>query len=447
MDYAVWIVAVIVGIACAGTGILGRVKTRGSIASSLYLAAMLAVMIATIASPVNPFYDESNSVLAATLIKLFVCGLLLADVLLCSVAFVFPVERTMRFGEVNVSTILLVVWFAVAAILGATAAVEFTGQHTFLLSTGMTRVLIVNATLMAIVATIITWRALPQATPEGRQGGIIYLTGLWVLYLSGTTFFTDFNTGIAFGPEVSPVRAILYAAGVGGVAALVGYAIISGRLVLSGPVPEKLVSSAKAKYKLLIRHAYLVEEPKPDFAFKMFTDVLKGRCNECENDDSFACESLDCASCGLPCPCHTCGKYKSRPQGLIVSRQSANDIRRKYYIQTTPILWLSTVQGQQNMDPAKLALLTDYITNFMETSPNGVVLVDGIEYLVTSNDFQRVQKAIDRWTECTMTSKCRLIMSIDENAFETKEVATMERDRETVRPNAKESWRIIPERI
>jgi hypothetical protein len=220
-----------------------------------------------------------------------------------------------------------------------------------------------------------------------------------------------------------------------------------GSAAASLPVPEKFISSSKAKYKLLLRHAYLVEEPKPDFAFKMFTDTLRGRCNECENDDSFSCESIDCSACGLPCPCRDCTKYKSRPQGLIVTRAFPNDVRNKYLIQTTPILWLSTVQGTQNMDPAKLALLTDYITNFMESSQNGVVLVDGIEYLVTSNDFQKVQKAIDRWTEVAMTSKCRLILSVDAKAFDVKELATMERDRETVRPDAKENWRVFPERI
>jgi len=220
-----------------------------------------------------------------------------------------------------------------------------------------------------------------------------------------------------------------------------------GSAAASLSVPEKFISSRKAKYKLLLRHAYLVEEPKPDFAFKMFTDILKGRCNECENDDSFPCESIDCSACGLPCPCHNCTKYESRPQGLIVTRQLAKDIREKYYLQTTPVLWLSTVQGAQNMDPAKLALLTDYVTNFMESSQNGVVLVEGIEYLMTSNDFQRVQRAIDRWTEEAMTSKCRLILSVDPNAFDVKQVATMERDRETVRPDAKESWQVFPERI
>ena len=212
-------------------------------------------------------------------------------------------------------------------------------------------------------------------------------------------------------------------------------------------VPEKMSSSSKSGYKLLHRHVYLVEEPKPAFAFKIFTDILKNRCFDCENDNSFTCESLDCSACKLPCPCRECSKHLSRPQGLIVSRQFPREIRATHFLQTTPILWLSTVAGKDNMDPAKLNMLTDYIVTFLERSQNGVVLVDGLEYLVTSNDFQRVLKAVDRWTESAMTSNSRLIVSADPRAFEIKELALMERNREVVRPDAREAWKIIPEKI
>jgi len=212
-------------------------------------------------------------------------------------------------------------------------------------------------------------------------------------------------------------------------------------------VPEKMSSSTKSLYKLLHRHVYLVEEPKPTFAFKIFTDILKNRCFDCENDNSFTCESLDCSACKLPCPCRECSKHQSRPQGLIVSRQYPREIRASHFLQTTPILWLSTVSGKDYMDPAKLNMLTDYIVNFLERSQNGVVLVDGLEYLVTSNDFQRVLKAVDRWTESAMTSNSRLIVSADPRAFELKELALLERNREVVRPDAREAWKIIPEKI
>jgi hypothetical protein len=213
------------------------------------------------------------------------------------------------------------------------------------------------------------------------------------------------------------------------------------------PAPERLVSSAKTKYKLLHRRVYLVEEDKPDFSMRLFSDILKGRCWDCEDDESFACESLVCGTCNLPCPCKGCKKYSSRTHGLMITRQYPKDVRTRHFLQTTPIVWLSQVAGDENMDPAKLSLLTDYITNFMEKSQNGVILVDGIEYMVTSNDFNKVLKAIDRWTETAMTTSNKLIITINPKAFESKDLALLERTREVVRPEATKPWQIIPERI
>jgi hypothetical protein len=446
MEYTAWIGAIVVALICFGAGLLGRIKTKGSVAANLYLFAMAMFLVGAITAPIGPFLDPSKIEQSKLVTRIFVTVVLVGEMLLCSVTVVFPVDHPVRFKRVNLYGVMLTLWFVASLVLGSTSSSRFNGP-TLMLSTGTTQILIINSNLMIILSTLFIVRGLPAASPDGRQGGKIFLSGLWALHLSGAAFIFDFYKGIEFGPGISLLKPFVFMLGIGFLGVLNGFAIMSGRLLMNGPAPEKFISGSKAKYKLKPRHAYLVEEPKPDFAFKMFTDILKGRCSECENDDSFSCESIDCSACGLPCPCRACTKYKSRPQGLVVTRQFGNDIRKKYFLQTTPILWLSTVQGAHNMDPSKLALLTDYITNFMETSQNGVVLIDGIEYLVTSNDFQRVQRAVDRWTEAAMTSKCRLILSLDSRAFDVKELATMERDRETVRPDAKESWRVIPERI
>ena len=213
------------------------------------------------------------------------------------------------------------------------------------------------------------------------------------------------------------------------------------------PSTEVSVSGSKARYNILHRRVYLVEEPKQAFSMGLFCDILKGRCFDCDDDESFICESLSCSECNLPCPCKKCTKYKSRTQGLMVTRQLPKEVRSKYFLQTTPIIWLSSVSGTDSMDPAKLSLLTDFLVNSMEKSQNGVVLVDGIEYLVTTNDFQRVLKAVDRWTETAMTSSTRLIITLDPKAFEPRELALLERNKEIVRPGAKEAWMVIPEPI
>ena len=119
----------------------------------------------------------------------------------------------------------------------------------------------------------------------------------------------------------------------------------------------------------------------------------------------------------------------------MVARKHPIEIRRDYFIQTTPIVWLTSIPGKDNMDPAKLSLLTDVIVNFVEKSKNGIVLVEGIEYLVTANDFSRVLKAIDRWSEIVMSHESRLIISLDPKAFTDRELALIERNREFVRPD------------
>lgn len=203
------------------------------------------------------------------------------------------------------------------------------------------------------------------------------------------------------------------------------------------PVAEPLSKGTKSKYNLLEGRIYLVEERQSHFSFALFSEILHSRCHDCANDESFACESIVCSKCTLPCPCKGCNLYDGRTRGLVVTRRHPTEVRIEYLIQTTPVIWLSSLPGKDNMDPSKLGLLTDMIVDFLEKSENGVVLVEGLEYLVTANDFQKVIRAIDRWSEVAMAKSSRLVISIDPRAFDSKEVALLERNREIVKPEDK----------
>jgi hypothetical protein len=70
---------------------------------------------------------------------------------------------------------------------------------------------------------------------------------------------------------------------------------------------------------------------------------------------------------------------------------------------------------------------------FMESNPNRIVLLEGVEYLTTFNDFKRVLKSLDSLTETAWVTRARLIISVDPKAFDSKELATLERDRKVLR--------------
>jgi hypothetical protein len=113
----------------------------------------------------------------------------------------------------------------------------------------------------------------------------------------------------------------------------------------------------------------------------------------------------------------------------MVTRVFPERIREEYHLQVTPIIWLTESTGDRRIPPTSIALLTDALIRFMEGNPNSIVLVDGVEYLLTFNDFNRVLRSLDSLNETTWITKSRLIIAINPEAFDSKQVAMLERDR------------------
>ncbi|UCE45491.1 MAG: DUF835 domain-containing protein [Methanobacteriota archaeon] len=121
------------------------------------------------------------------------------------------------------------------------------------------------------------------------------------------------------------------------------------------------------------------------------------------------------------------------PKGLVVTRMYPDRIREAHGLQVTPIVWLTESTGDRRIPPTSVALMTDTMTRFMESNPNSIVLLDGIEYLLTFNDFNRVLKSLDSLSETVWITKSRLLISLNPKVLEQRQLAMMERDRVVVR--------------
>jgi hypothetical protein len=121
------------------------------------------------------------------------------------------------------------------------------------------------------------------------------------------------------------------------------------------------------------------------------------------------------------------------PKGLVVTRVFPERIRETYHLQVTPIIWLTESTGDKRIPPTSVALLTDTMIRFMESNPNSIVFMDGVEYLLTFNDFSRVLKSLDSLNETVWITKSRLLISLNPEALDGKQLAMIERDRTIVR--------------
>jgi len=171
--------------------------------------------------------------------------------------------------------------------------------------------------------------------------------------------------------------------------------------------------------------SYLIKEARAEKGFSLFASLVKGRCSNCDSLDSFPCESIGCERCQISCSCKGC--KHSRAQGLCFTMHSPQEIRLAHALQTTPIFWISN-NGPQSINSADLEAIADIIAKFLNQSSNAVILLDGIEHLIFENGPAPVLRLLRDVEEWVVLQKAILILPINPEAMEKKELALIERN-------------------
>lgn len=115
-------------------------------------------------------------------------------------------------------------------------------------------------------------------------------------------------------------------------------------------------------------------------------------------------------------------------EGMYITRQHPNHVEKRWSPKTLRVVWLSTTLGRDYVDPHNLGALTTLINAFAEGSRRSIVLLDGLEYLMINNDFPRILKFVETLHEIVSQRSCVLVLSVDDRAFEAKEMALIERN-------------------
>jgi len=114
--------------------------------------------------------------------------------------------------------------------------------------------------------------------------------------------------------------------------------------------------------------------------------------------------------------------------GLYITRQHPNHVDKRHGPKTLKVVWLSTTLGADYVDPHNLGALTNLINAFTDTPRQTAILLDGLEYLMINNDYARILKFVEYLREIVMQRKCVLLVSVDDRAFDPKEMAFLERN-------------------
>ena len=152
--------------------------------------------------------------------------------------------------------------------------------------------------------------------------------------------------------------------------------------------------------KLTPGWSYVVKEERPERAFGMFAGLVTGGA-----------------------------------RGLCISRTHPDILKQKYGFDADS-LWLTKTEtaqsagakGPEFVSPNNLARLASAIRDFLSKGESGAVIIEGLEYLTTQNDFKSVLKFIQLINEQVVLDKGYLLIPVDEATMDPKDFSLIERE-------------------
>jgi len=115
-------------------------------------------------------------------------------------------------------------------------------------------------------------------------------------------------------------------------------------------------------------------------------------------------------------------------EGLCITRQFPPKVRGKYGLERTPIVWLTSERAEGEATVHSIQDLSILIASFLEKTKQAVVLLDGLEYLITNHGFELFIRFLQLSRSRFEQKDAILIAPLLEKALDAREVTLIERE-------------------
>ena len=159
-----------------------------------------------------------------------------------------------------------------------------------------------------------------------------------------------------------------------------------------GDLPKK--DETGRRYLLEPGTSYLVESSSLDAAYQMYRDQVAEGCI-----------------------------------GMVLAREYPEKVQKMYGIGEGALLWLSYERGKRYArEPTDIPMIYSEIKNFFEANSRAVVLLSGLEYLISQNNFLKVLKLLQLLNDNVSMTGSMLIIPVVPEALNPQDVKMLERE-------------------
>lgn len=169
--------------------------------------------------------------------------------------------------------------------------------------------------------------------------------------------------------------------------------VLSPAKEMAKPAPRE-TSTVGMKYGLELGCSYLLETEDPSIAYNIFLDQI---------------------SHGRP--------------GMCIMREYPEKLKSRYDLGDSTVLWLSYDRDiDYAREPTNIPLIYSEVKTFLDSVDNGVVLLSGIEYMVSQSTFTKVLKFVQLLNENVAVRNSLLLVPVSPQALTQRDVKMLERE-------------------
>lgn len=163
-------------------------------------------------------------------------------------------------------------------------------------------------------------------------------------------------------------------------------------------MPVDDVPLERKTQKLKVGHSYLIEEEKPVKCFEYFVDNL---------------------NMGL--------------KGIAIIRMNPKRVKDDYDVSEAQMLWLTDREGDpENRITPGLEKIIYKIEDFLNSPGKSILLIDGLDYLISNNSFDAVLRFLRRLIDEISESDTIFLMSLTPETIDEQGLKILEREMEII---------------
>lgn len=116
--------------------------------------------------------------------------------------------------------------------------------------------------------------------------------------------------------------------------------------------------------------------------------------------------------------------------GLCISRSFPQKMMDKYEVTKGEFIWMTTntVGHDRCVNPTKISMVHMAIIDFLRSTPQGIVTLEGVEYLISNNGFDPILRLLHALNDKITVSDSILLVTMDEQTVAPREMRILEKD-------------------